>query len=232
MTPIISRTAPVLSILAALFFVPACGGPAPPGPRPSPIEPAATPTEASIRIVVLGDSIAAGLGLPEEDAFPAVLEDMLTDSGYSVSVVNAGVSGDTSAGGLRRIDWILEQEPDLLVVELGGNDALRGQPLANTRQNLRRIIRRAKDGGARVILAGMDVPPSYGPDYAGSFAKLYEEVAREEGIILVPGFVREVGLNRRLMQPDGIHPTAEGQRMLAEKLLPYLEEAVAEIDKH
>jgi len=230
--PIISWTTRVSSMFAPLLLLAACSGPAPPELQPSPAAAAATsPAEAPVRIVVLGDSIAAGLGLPEEEAFPAVLEDLLDDAGHRATVVNAGVSGDTSAGGLRRIDWILKQHPDLLVVELGGNDALRGQRLDATRQNLRGIVRRGKEAGARVILVGMDVPPSYGPDYAGEFAELYGDIAREEEITLVPGFVREVGSNRRLMQPDGIHPTAEGQRMLAEKLLPYVEKAVAEIDR-
>jgi acyl-CoA thioesterase-1 len=177
-------------------------------------------------IVVLGDSLAAGLGLAETEAFPAVVESLLRRSGREVEVVNAGVSGDTTAGGLSRIDWVLKQQPGVLVVELGGNDALRGQPLANTESNLRQIIRRGRDAGAEVLLLGMDVPSNYGPDYAGGFADMYLRIAEQEGVTLVPGFVREVGADPSLMQPDGLHPTAEGQRLLAETLLPYLEETV------
>jgi len=180
--------------------------------------------------VVLGDSIAAGLGLPESDAFPAIVEKLLRQEGHSVEVVNAGVSGDTSAGGSSRIDWILKQRPDVLVVELGGNDALRGQPLGNTERNLRQIIRRGQEAGAHVLLVGMDIPSNYGRAYAGDFAKMYRRIARDEGVTLIPDFVREVGTDSHLMQADGIHPTTEGQRRLAEKLLPYLEEAVTEID--
>ena len=217
--------------MVALSLFVACGGGAPPDPEPpSQDAPAAAREAASIRIVVLGDSLAAGLGLPETEAFPSVVEEKLRRAGHDVEVVNAGVSGDTTAGGLRRIDWILKQHPDVLVVELGGNDALRGQPLDNTGRNLRQIVRRGREAGARVLLVGMDVPPSYGPDYAGGFARLFEDIAREEEATLVPGFVREVGSDRRLMQADGIHPTTEGQRILAETLYPYLEEVVEDLE--
>jgi acyl-CoA thioesterase-1 len=145
----------------------------------------------AITIVVLGDSLAAGMGLAEADAFPALVEAMLCEAGHPVHVLNAGVSGDTTAGGLSRIDWVLQQRPEILVVELGGNDALRGQSLANTESNL---------------------------------------LARDERIILVPGFVREVGADPELMQPDGLHPTADGQRLLAATLYTYLEAIAQEIE--
>jgi len=181
-----------------------------------------------VRIVVLGDSLAAGLGLAEAEAFPAVVEDLLRGTGYDVEVINAGVSGDTSAGGLSRVDWVLQQPADLLVVELGGNDALRGQDLENTESNLREIVRRGQAAGARVVLAGMDVPTNYGPDYIRSFSEMYPRIAEEEGAILVPGFVRELGSDPSLLQADGLHPTAEGQRRLAEILAPVLEAIVGE----
>ena len=127
-------------------------------------------------------------------------------------MLNAGVSGDTTAGGLNRLDWILQQAPEILVVELGGNDALRGQPLDNIEANLRQIVRRARQQGAYVLLLGMDLPTNYGPEYSRDFAAIYERVARDESATLVPGFVREVGLDPGLLQPDGLHPTAEGQR--------------------
>jgi acyl-CoA thioesterase-1 len=184
----------------------------------------------AITIVVLGDSLAAGMGLAEADAFPALVEAMLCEAGHPVHVLNAGVSGDTTAGGLSRIDWVLQQRPEILVVELGGNDALRGQSLANTESNLRRIIERGREAGARVVLVGMDVPTNYGPDYAGAFAEMYERIARDERIILVPGFVREVGADPELMQPDGLHPTADGQRLLAATLYTYLEAIAQEIE--
>jgi acyl-CoA thioesterase-1 len=225
---IISRGRDLAVVAAGLVLVSACGGSSP-APTPTPasdvVQDAATPAPAAaeLRIVVLGDSIAAGLGLAEADAFPAVVEERLHDAGFPVEVVNAGVSGDTSAGGLRRIDWILRQEPEVVVVELGANDALRGQPLDSTEDNLRQIITRCRAAGAQVVLTGMDVPTNYGPDYAGGFAAMYERIAADEGVVLVPAFVREVGLEPELMQPDGLHPTAEGQRRLADQLVPVLE---------
>lgn len=171
---------------------------------------------------MLGDSLAAGLGLPETEAFPAVAAELLRAAGHDVEVVNAGVSGDTSAGGLTRLDWVLRLEPAILVVELGANDALRGQPLASTEANLREIVRRARASGAEVVLLGMDVPTNYGPDYTTAFAALYERIADEEGASFVPRFIQEVGLDPELMQPDGLHPTAQGQRRLAERLAPVL----------
>ena len=184
---------------------------APPTQAPQPTVPSPTPGHGSdtVRVVVLGDSLAAGLGLPAEDAFPAIVEALLRDRGHTVEVINAGVSGDTSAGGLARLDWVLRQEPQILVVELGGNDALRGQDLEATESNLRSIVRRGRAAGARVLLLGMDVPSNYGPDYGGRFAALYERLAVDEGVRLVPGFVREVGSDPALLQPDGLHPTAE-----------------------
>jgi acyl-CoA thioesterase-1 len=217
-----------MALAAIVSLLLACGEPevvgtlTTPGPTPD-------PSPAAIRVVFLGDSLSAGLGLAETEAFPFLVQNLLREAGYEVDVVNAGVSGDTSAGGLSRVDWVLRQQPQLLVVELGGNDALRGQPLENTEENLRRIVRRGRESGARVALLGMDLPTNYGPDYAGRFAEMYERIAREEGALLVPGFVREVGMNPELMLPDGLHPTAEGHRVLAESLMPYLEPMVEEL---
>jgi acyl-CoA thioesterase-1 len=227
--PIISRCGQFVILLLVAFVLGDCGAPAPTANRPTP-EPTAVPEVDSVRIVVLGDSLAAGLGLPEAEAFPAVVEHMLREAGLEVEVSNAGVSGDTSAGGLSRVDWVLKTRPEILVVELGANDALRGQPLENTDANLRAIIGRARESGARVVLLGMDVPTNYGPDYAGAFAEMYETIAVQEGVAVVPGFVRELATDSKLMQPDGLHPTAEGQRRLAEKLFPYLAELVREVD--
>ena len=219
-----------MALVAIVSLILACGGPeivetvAPPRPT-------AYPASAAIRVVFLGDSLSAGLGLAEAEAFPAVVEELLRRNGHRVAVVNAGVSGDTSAGGLSRVDWVLRQKPDILVVELGGNDALRGQPIENIEGNLRQIVGRGRDSGARVVLLGMDLPTNYGPDYAGRFAEMYERIAREEKAELVPGFVREIGTNPSMMQPDGLHPTAEGHRLLAESLLPHLEPLVEEISR-
>jgi acyl-CoA thioesterase-1 len=202
-------------------------------PTPEPQQAVSSPTRDPgidrVRIVVLGDSLAAGLGLPAHEAFPAVVESRLRDRGHAVEIVNAGVSGDTSAGGLARVDWVLQQPTDILVVELGGNDALRGQDLSATEANLRAIVRHGRTAGAEVLLLGMDVPTNYGPDYSSRFAELYERIAADEGITLVPGFVREVGSDPKLLQADGLHPTAEGQRLLAESLLSHLEGLVANL---
>jgi acyl-CoA thioesterase-1 len=146
-----------------------------------------------------------------------------------VRVLNAGVSGDTSAGGLNRLGWILGQTPDILVVELGGNDALRGQPLDNIEANLRAIVSGARAAGARVLLLGMDLPTNYGSDYSSGFAALYERIAEDEDVSMVPGFMREVGLDPSLLQADGLHPTAEGQRRLAASLVQPLEQMLGEL---
>jgi acyl-CoA thioesterase-1 len=177
-------------------------------------------------VVFLGNSLTAGLGLAEGDAFPAVTATLLRNAGLEIEVVNAGVSGDTSAGGLSRLDWVIGPGVDILVVELGGNDALRGQSLDNTEANLRRIVRRGRGAGARVVLLGMDIPTNYGPDYASAFAEMYGRIAEAEDAALVPGFVRDVGMDPLLMQPDGLHPNADGHRRLAEILVPFLETAL------
>jgi acyl-CoA thioesterase-1 len=173
-------------------------------------------------IVALGDSLTAGLGVSPEEAYPAVLEARLRRDGFEYRVVNAGVSGDTSAGGLRRIDWVLKLRPDVVIVALGANDGLRGQPPDVLRDNLTRIVGRARAAGARVLLAGMRVPPNYGDDYARAFAGVYPAVARDTGVPLAPFLLDGVAGDTRLNQPDGIHPTAEGQRVIAERLWPHL----------
>jgi acyl-CoA thioesterase-1 len=225
-----SRSTAVFAATALLAA--GCGGGA---GSEAPARPSATPTtvvavanEPARRLVVLGDSLAAGLGLAADQAFPALVGVALRERGLDIEVVNAGVSGDTSAGGLARLEWVLRRPADVLVVELGGNDALRGQPLDATEANLRELVRRGRAAGSTVVLLGMDVPTNYGPEYGGAFAALYPRVAEEEGATLVPGFVRDLVGDPSLLQPDGLHPTAEGQKRLAETLLPTLEEAFAD----
>jgi len=214
------RSRLLLVTLAAIAL--ACGQPeTPEAQRPAERAPAnavSRPDGEGFRIVFLGDSLSAGYGLPESQAFPFLVEEQLRKQGHAVDVLNAGVSGDTTAGGLSRLDWVLRSEPQLLVVELGGNDALRGQPLENTERNLREIVRRGRAAGARVLLLGMDVPTNYGPGYAEGFAELYGRIAEQEDVAFVPGFIREVALDPSLMMADGLHPTAEGHRQLAETL--------------
>jgi acyl-CoA thioesterase I len=178
-------------------------------------------------IVALGDSLTAGLGVAADEAYPALLEARLKREGFDYRVVNAGVSGDTSAGGLRRLDWALRLKPEIVIVALGANDGLRGQPPAALRDNLTRIVERARAAGARVLLAGMRVPPNYGDDYARAFAAVYPTVARATGVPLAPFLLDGVAGDSRLNQPDGIHPTAEGQRVIAERIWPYLKPLLA-----
>lgn len=173
-------------------------------------------------IVALGDSLTAGLGVGADEAYPALLEARLRREGFAYRVVNAGVSGDTSAGGLRRIDWALRLSPAVVIVALGANDGLRGQPPEALRDNLTRIVERARAAGARVLLAGMRVPPNYGEDYARAFAGVYPAVARATGVPLAPFLLDGVAGDPRLNQADGIHPTVEGQRRIAERLWPYV----------
>lgn len=189
---------------------------------------AAVPAPAAERvIVVLGDSLTAGLGVAREEAYPALLEARLRREGYDYRVVNAGVSGDTSAGGLRRVDWVLRARPDIVIVALGANDGLRGLPVDALRDNLERIVRRVRAAGARVLLAGMRVPPNYGDEYARDFAAVFPEVARRTGVPLAPFLLDGVAGEARLNQADGIHPTAEGQRLIASRLWSHLRPLLA-----
>jgi len=173
-------------------------------------------------IVAFGDSLTAGLGVPADQAYPAVLAAKLKADGYPYRVVNAGVSGDTTAGGLRRLDWALRLAPQIVIVELGTNDALRGQDLATVRANLDQIVGRFQAAGARVLIAGMKLPPNYGLRYTTEFQKMYEDVAKQRRAALMPFFLDGVGGDPRLNQPDGIHPTAEGYRIIVDRLWPYL----------
>lgn len=173
-------------------------------------------------IVAFGDSLTAGYGVAPEESYPALLGARLRAEGLPYRVVNAGVSGDTSAGGLRRVDWALKLKPEIALVELGANDALRGQDLETTRANLDAIVARFEAGGARVLLLGMRLPPNYGGRYAAAFERVYTDVARDRKVPLMPFFLDGVGAVGRLNQPDGIHPTAEGYRLIVERLWSHL----------
>jgi len=182
-------------------------------------EPLATSSDRQT-IVVLGDSLAAGYGLDLSEAFPALLQKKADAAGLKFSVVNAGVSGDTSAGGLRRIDWILKRRVDVLVLELGGNDGLRGIPVGVTRTNLQSIIDRTKQKypQAQIVVAGMQMPPNMGADYSAAFAKIFPDLAKANAAALVPFLLEGVGGKPDLNLPDMIHPTAEGQKIVAENI--------------
>src|SRR6185295_2990863 len=234
------RKTPTLTLALLLPAALGCGAqvsddaPAPTGQvlparvasRPAPA-PVSRPAVDVPRVVFLGDSLTAGLGLDEDEAYPALLERELRKEGLPVQVINAGVSGDTTAGGLSRLGWLLGQHPDVIVVGLGANDGMRALPVEETEKNLREIVRRAKASGARVLLLGMRIPPNYGP-YADDFAALYPRLAKELDVPLVPFLLDGVGGVRGLNQADGIHPTAEGQEIVAKNVLPYLEELLEE----
>ena len=174
-------------------------------------------------VVFLGDSLTAGLGLSETEAFPALVGGLLRDHDLKIRIVNAGISGDTTAGGLGRLGWLLRQEPTVLVVGLGANDGLRGLPLDATEENLRRIVSGARSAGARVLLLGMKIPPSYGRDYAEGFAAVYPAIATDLEVALVPFLLEGVAADPVLNQGDGIHPNAAGHRRMAELVAPHLE---------
>ena len=182
------------------------------------------------RIVILGDSLTAGLGLAPEEAYPALLQKRLDATGLKYEVVNAGVSGDTSAGGLRRVDWVLEGDVKILVVALGGNDALRGLPVEQLRDNLMTITDRAKARGIKVILAGMEAPPNFGPAYTAAFRQTYRDVARQQGAVLIPFLLDGVAGLPEMNQGDGIHPTAAGAEKVAETVWSALRPIVSPND--
>jgi acyl-CoA thioesterase-1 len=173
-------------------------------------------------IVAFGDSLTSGLGVPADQTYPALLGERLRREGYAYKVVNAGVSGDTTAGGLRRVDWALRLKPEIVILELGVNDALRGQHLASVRANLEQLVTSFQAAGARVLVAGMRLPPNYGTPYAEDFYRLFSEVARVRNAPYLPFFLEGVGAISRLNQADGIHPTAEGYAIVVEHLWPFL----------
>jgi acyl-CoA thioesterase-1 len=181
----------------------------------------ASATEERV-VVALGDSLTAGFGVAPEDAWPALVEARLRREGYPYRIVNAGVSGDTSAGGLRRVDWVLRARPEVAVVALGANDGLRGQSPRETRANLTAIVARLKGAGVRVLLAGMRLPPNYGAERTREFAAVFRDVAREADVPLMPFLLDGVAADPRLNQADGIHPNAAGHRVIAEHVWPNL----------
>ncbi len=175
------------------------------------------------KIVAFGDSLTAGLGVSTEESYPAQLEKLLRERGFHYEVVNAGVSGDTSAGGMRRVEWILKSRPTVVILELGVNDGLRGFPLEQTYANLRSIIDRLRDEEVMVILAGMRLPPNYGRVYTGKFFEMYERLAQELTLPLIPFLLEGVAAQPDLNQADGIHPTAEGYTIVAQNVFQSLE---------
>jgi len=188
--------------------------------------PGAQRVAAKPRIVFLGDSLTAGLGLPSDQSFPSLIGKKLEDRGLDYEVVNAGVSGDTSAGGVRRLDWSLDGDVKVLIVALGGNDGLRGLPPVELKKNLAAILDRAREKRITVILAGMEAPPNNGPDYTREFRSVYEQLAAEYKVRLIPFLLQGVAGDASLNQPDGIHPNTRGAEIVAELVWKELEPAL------
>lgn len=187
---------------------------------------APAPAEAP-RLVFLGDSLTAGYGLDAREAFPALIQERIRARGWTWTVVNAGVSGDTTAGALRRLDRVFRKRVDVLFVCLGANDGLRGLPPEASERNLRAIVARGKREGAQVVLAGMRLPENYGPAYRGRFEAMYDRIARQERVALLPFLLEDVALRPELNQNDGIHPNAEGTRRVAGRVWSTLEPILA-----
>ncbi|WKN30225.1 arylesterase [Porifericola rhodea] len=180
-------------------------------------------------ILFFGNSLTAGYGLEPEEAYPALIQKKLDSLGYDYQVVNAGLSGETTASGNSRLEWVLErQKVDIFVLELGANDGLRGIPTEETDKNLRAMINKVREVNSdiQIILAGMMVPPNMGPEYAARFQKLYPSIAEQENVKLIPFLLENVAGEKELNQSDGIHPTAEGQRIVANNVWPLLLQAI------
>jgi acyl-CoA thioesterase I len=226
----VNKFLPALLLLTAAALLPACGGGAPressssnaatPGAQ---APAAATPTETVPKIVAFGDSLTAGYGLAPQESYPALLQKMLDADGFRYEVVNAGESGGTSAGGVRRVDWALDAGGvRFLILELGANDFLRGQPVAETKKNLDAIIERAQSRNVEVLLAGMLTTTEFGRDYEREISDAYRSLAAEHKITLIPFFLEGVAGIDRLNQDDRIHPNAEGARLVAANVYRHL----------
>ena len=214
-------------VVAVSVALAACAPSSPDGERPPQDTAFATPAAADgapesregwPRVVVLGDSLTAGLGLPAGEAYPALLQWRADAEGWAVEVVNAGRSGDTTAGGLRRLDWALEGDVRVLIVALGGNDGLRGLPVGQMKQNLAAILERATDRGIRVLLAGMEALPNFGAAYTAEFRQVFRDLAAEYDVVFVPFLLEGVAGETALNQPDRFHPNAAGTERVAAHL--------------
>ena len=194
----------------------------------------AVPAEANapgppVRIVAFGDSLTAGFGLRPEAAFPVQLERLLKARGHAVEIDNAGVSGDTTAAGLGRLEWAIPDGTDAVILELGANDALSGRPPAEARRNLEAIVARLAARKIDVLIAGMIAPKNLGPEYAAAFDPIFADIARKHGQLHYPFFLDGVALDPKLNLPDGIHPTADGIAVIAQRIAPKVEELIGRV---
>jgi acyl-CoA thioesterase-1 len=235
-------TKPLSCLCLSLIVLSGCdrgGAPSPPTASSAPrdgigqrlgtdvtAQPGRPNTQVSVdrpRIVTFGDSLTAGLGVATDESYPAQLQRKLDASDYPYRVINAGVSGDTTAGGMRRVSWVLNSKPSIVILELGGNDGLRGLSLQETKANLERIIQQLQNVSVTVVLAGMKLPPNYGKEYTAGFEALYHALAKQYHLTLIPFFLDGVAGSTSLNQADGIHPTGEGYRLIVEQVFPALE---------
>ena len=219
-TTVMKNLTPTFSlILFLVLLIPGCGDESTPPSDPK-------PPEYEGIIVAVGDSLTEGLGVAEESAYPALLEKKLQSDGYHYRVINAGVSGETSSGTLARIKWVLTLKPDIVILVIGANDGFRGIDPELIKSNILTIVRTFKEKKVTVLLGGMQMGQNLGKEYITAFEKNYPLVAREENVGLVPFFLNGVAANPNLNQTDGIHPTAEGYRVVVDHILPYVVKAI------
>ena len=211
----------LIYVLLLTILVAGCGG-----ETESSVE--QTREEYEGTILAVGDSLTEGLGVEEEEAYPAVLQNKLMDSGYNFQVINAGVSGETSSGALSRIKWALTLKPDIVILVTGANDGLRGIDPELIEANITDIVKLLKDQNIVVVLGGMQMVQNLGQTYTRKFSALYKDIAGDQNVILIPSFLAGVGGNPTLNQSDGIHPTADGYRLIVENIYPYVVEAIQE----
>ncbi len=218
-------------ITTALVLILAACGSAEPAPRPTPTVETAAPAADRITIVAFGDSLTEGFGVEPGESYPAQLGAKLEANGYDIDVVNGGISGETSSGGLSRVDWMLGTEPDIVIVETGGNDGLRGIELSETAANIDEIVRKFDESGVIVIVAGMQIVQNLGEEYTTEFAAIYPTVATKYGTILIPFFLEGVAADPDLNQPDFIHPTGDGYTVIVDNIYPFVVEAIEQAEQ-
>ncbi len=212
-------------LLFAILVLSACSSAPPkaePAEQPSATRPAA-PADTRHRLVAFGDSLTAGFGAEPGASFPDFLQKLIDAQHLPWRVLNAGLSGDTSSGGVARVSSVLDEKPEIVILELGANDGLRGIPVEATRSNLEEIVKALRGGGSKVVLAGMTLPPNYGPEYIRPFEKVFTDLAAQYKLTLIPFLLQGVGGNKSLMQGDGLHPTAEGNRRVALNVMRVIE---------
>ena len=219
-----------LIIYTLLLTLSGCGGGTDtPTPEPQSAQPDSPAQDAPLVIIAMGNSLTEGLGVDLDDAYPAQLKRKLQADGYNVSVINAGVSGETSSGALSRVDWVLTLQPDIVILETGPNDGLRGIDPALTEQNLDDLVKTFQENDVAVVLAGLQIVQNMGEAYTAQFRAIYPRVAEQYGVIRIPFFLEGVGGNPALNQADSIHPTVEGYAVVVETVYPYVVVAINQL---